>query len=212
MRLNRTFMISQMLRFRCNGISNLLIIFLLAAGTVFNFGWMPSALAATDCSAVTEIPQAEYEALIAFYNGTDGPNWSDSATNKWNTNNLPSIWAGVTVSDGHVTNLIRYSKNLSGYLPAELGNLTNLEALDLYYNQLSGSVPPELGNLTILYSLYLDKNQLSGTIPSELGNLKYLRYLHLSGNQLSGLIPPELENLTKLASLNLGNNYVTEYF
>jgi hypothetical protein len=33
-----------------------------------------SAFAQTtfDCSAVTEIPQAEYEALVALYNSTDG--------------------------------------------------------------------------------------------------------------------------------------------
>ena len=35
---------------------------------------------------------------------------------------------------------------LSGPVPPELGNLTNLTELALYWNELSGPIPPELGN------------------------------------------------------------------
>ena len=48
-------------------------------------------------------------------------------------------------------------------------------------NELSGEIPPELGNLTNLISLGLDENQLSGEIPPELGNLANLRDLNLAG-------------------------------
>ena len=41
-------------------------------------------------------------------------------------------------------------------------------------NQLSGTIPAELGNLTRLISLGLENNQLSGTIPAEIGNLTSL--------------------------------------
>jgi len=34
--------------------------------------WQPSALAETDCSAVTEIPKAQCETLIAIYDSTAG--------------------------------------------------------------------------------------------------------------------------------------------
>ena len=95
---------------------------------------------------------------------------------------------------------------LSGSIPPELGNLTNLQYLDLYCNQLSGSIPPELGNLANLQDLYLYSNQLSGSIPPELGNLANLQYLDLYVNQLSGSIPPELGNLANLQRLFLSSN------
>ena len=49
-------------------------------------------------------------------------------------------------------------------------------------NRLSGPLPAELGNLTNLQSLGLSDNQLSGPIPAELGNLTNLRYLDLLRN------------------------------
>ena len=65
----------------------------------------------------------------------------------------------------------------TGSIPPEIGCLTNLTDLFLFYNQLTGEIPPEIGNLTNLYSLYLHTNQLTGEIPSEIGNLTNLTYL-----------------------------------
>lgn len=45
-------------------------------------------------------------------------------------------------------------------LPSSLGNLTNLEGLDLSSNDFSGSLPAELVNLTCLRELYLENTQL----------------------------------------------------
>ncbi|MCP4110075.1 MAG: hypothetical protein GY749_31895 [Desulfobacteraceae bacterium] len=208
-KLNMAFMTALTAKFRCNRVSGVLIIFMLLAGIILNFGYLPSALAATDCAAVTEIPQAECEALVALFESTDGPNWSDSATNKWNTDNSPSGWAGVTVTAGHVTKISREAKNLNGSVPVELGNLTNLERLFLDGNQLSGPVPPELENLTNLEWLSLYANQLSGHVPSELGNLTNLKWLSLGNNQLSGPVPSELANLTNLKQLGLYNNQLS---
>ena len=39
---------------------------------------------------------------------------------------------------------------MTGPIPAELGNLTNLEHLFLGGNELTGPIPAELGNLTNL--------------------------------------------------------------
>ena len=160
------------------------------------------------CDDVTEIPQAECEALVALYNGTNGANWSNNSG--WLDTNTPCNWHGVTCSAGHVTRLsLGDDKQLSGSIPPELGNLTNLQALLLWNNQLSGSIPAELGNLTNLQYLDLDNNQLSGSIPPELGNLANLQELRLYNNQLSSSIPPELGNLADLKLLLLARNHLS---
>ena len=59
--------------------------------------------------------------------------------------------------------------------------------LALNNNQLSGPIPAELGQLGALKVLYLHNNQLSGPIPAELRQLGKLKFLLLQDNQqLSG--------------------------
>lgn len=162
----------------------------------------------TWCSAVTEVPQVECEALVALYDATDGANW----TNKfggWKTINTPCDWQGVTCSGGSVTELVLTQNNLAGPIPPKLDDLTYLQRLRLDFNQLTGDIPADLGNLTNLTELGLYENQLSGSIPPELGGLAYLTSLILSGNQLSGSIPSELTDLTKLQQLSLSYNQLT---
>ena len=107
------------------------------------------------------------DALVALYNATDGDNWQGK--DNWLTDHPMDTWFGVTAdSDGCVTQLVLERNQLSGKIPAELGNLSNLERLGLDGNQLSGEIPPELGNLGNLSSLFLDGNQLSGCISANL--------------------------------------------
>jgi len=164
----------------------------------------PLAQAATDCAAVTEIPSTECEALVALYNSTDGANWEYN--DGWNVTNAPCSWDGISCSDGHVSDISLPNKQLTGSIPAELGNLSNLSGLNLSNNQLTGSIPSELGNLSNLKELLISGNQLTGSIPSELGNLSNLERLDLDNNQLSGSIPSQLGNLSNLESLNLSSN------
>jgi len=110
-----------------------------------------------------------------------------------------------------------FSNQLSGSIPAELGNLVRLQKLSLHDNQLIGSIPSELGNLSNLTILSLGDNLLSGSIPSELGNLSLLTELSLKYNELCGNIPLSLMNLTKILepkpneepNLNLEDNHLT---
>ena len=145
------------------------------------------------------------EALVALYNATDGPNWTNNTN--WLSTAPLGDWYGVTTnSDGHVTTLNLSNNNLIGSIPAELGNLVNLDQLYLRLNALSGPIPAELGQLTNLRRLNLNYNALSGSIPIELGQLTNLQYLYLQGNALSGPIPIELGQLTNLQLMDLHNN------
>ena len=81
------------------------------------------------------------------------------------------------------------NNNLTGEIPSEIGNLTNLNSLDLSSNQLTGEIPPEIGNLiNLLNTLELQDNQLTGEIPSEICNLnvhmKRSKRIHVEDNQL----------------------------
>ncbi|QKQ73750.1 COR domain-containing protein [Nostoc sp. TCL240-02] len=99
-----------------------------------------------------------------------------------------------------VTELDLSGKGLTT-LPAEIGQLTDLQTLNLRSNQLS-SLPPEFGQLTNLQTLNLDSNRLS-SLPPEFGQLTNLQSLHLDLNQLSSL-PSEFFQLTNLQTLKLG--------
>ena len=77
----------------------------------------------------------------------------------------------------------------------ECYSIENNTQLHLGNNQLTGSIPPEIGNLTNLMCLGLHNNQLTGEIPSEIGNLTNLIGLQLSNNQLTGEIPESICNL-----------------
>ncbi len=99
--------------------------------------------------------------------------------------------------------------DLTGSIPAELGNLTNLMQLKLSRSSLTGNIPTELKNLTNLEQLLLDGNSLTGNIPTWLESLTSLKRLHLSNNRLSGEIPTELKHLTNLEQLSLDGNSLT---
>ena len=144
-------------------------------------------------------------ALVALYNATDGDNWTDNTN--WLSSEPIGEWYGVTTnSDGHVTSLKLAENNLSGKLPAELGDLSELQCLSLWGNSLTGSIPEELGDLANLTQLDLLGNGLDGSIPSSLGDLTGLERLHLAENDLSGSIPSSLGDLANLESLYLFRN------
>ncbi|GJP53282.1 hypothetical protein CLOM_g12454 [Closterium sp. NIES-68] len=95
---------------------------------------------------------------------------------------------------------------LSGSIPEAIGNLKQLQRLDLSYNRYSEPIPNSIGNLSNLEELYLDYNSLSGTIPASIANLARLRSLDLSVNRLAGIIPAALTTLTALSLFWVQNN------
>ena len=159
----------------------------------------------------SQIPASEYAALVDLYNSTHGTSWSfyPGYYPGW-PNPHAFSWSQVVVTGGRVTALwfgnAGSGFNLSGPIPSSLGNLTQLQYLELDGNPLSGSIPDSMGNLTSLLALSLAGSQLSGPIPSSFGNLTKLQTLYVSGTPLSGPIPSSLGNLTNLQSLVLVGN------
>jgi somatic embryogenesis receptor kinase 1 len=119
----------------------------------------------------------------------------------------PCTWFHVTCNpDNSVIRVDLGNAQLSGALVSQLGQLKNLQYLELYSNNISGTIPPELGNLTNLVSLDLYLNKFSGVIPDTLGQLLKLRFLRLNNNSLSSRIPRSLTNISTLQVLDLSNN------
>lgn len=147
-------------------------------------------------------------ALVTLYNATGGSDWTNSEN--WLTDKPLRDWHGVTTDEaGRVVGLVLLENNLTGPIPPEIMELTNLATLVLGRNNLSGPIPPELGSIASLRTLALYQNKLTGPVPPELGNLAVLGDLNLWGNGLSGPIPAELGNLASLWQLSLGVNELT---
>ena len=128
----------------------------------------PAAQSPTfDCGTVSEIPQTECQALVSLYDSTSGLSWTNNTG--WLTTNMPCTWYGVTCSPGHVTMLWLQSNHLSGTLPSEIGNLSELIELRAYSNTLSGGIT-DLIRLSKLSVIDLHANKLNRPIPPELGN------------------------------------------
>ncbi|CAN1235313.1 Somatic embryogenesis receptor kinase 1, partial [Linum perenne] len=119
----------------------------------------------------------------------------------------PCTWFHVTCNnDNSVIRVDLGNAALSGQLVPQLGQLKNLQYLELYSNNITGPIPSDLGNLTNLVSLDLYLNSFNGPIPASLGKLSKLRFLRLNNNSLTGPIPMSLTNISSLQVLDLSNN------
>ena len=184
-----------------------------AEGTATITASSGSAQGTAAITVANAVASSDRGILEAFYHATGGPNWGNS--DNWMTGAPLGDWHGVRAdASGRVVGLDLAYNDLTGPIPAELGNLANLAWLDLNGNELTGPIPAELGNLANLVALYIGGlgvggNELTGPIPAELGNLANLEGLNLADNELTGPIPAELGNLANLDGLNLGGNELT---
>ena len=161
--------------------------------------------------AVVAALSADGLSLLAFKSAvTEDPS---SALSSWSGADAdPCRWLGVTCvntssSDGlRVVGVAIAGKNLSGYIPSELGSLAFLRRLNLHGNRLSGTVPAALANATALRSLFLYDNRLTGPFPAALCGIPKLQNLDLSRNALMGALPPELGRCKQLERLLLAVN------
>ncbi|KAK3139620.1 hypothetical protein QOZ80_5AG0386330 [Eleusine coracana subsp. coracana] len=162
---------------------------------------------------------AEGLALLAFKQAaTSDPyralaRWSESDPD-------PCAWPGVTCANATsssttaargavvVVGLAVAGKNISGYIPSELGSLLFLRRLNLHSNRLTGAIPSSLSNASSLRSVYLYSNRLTGPLPAAAlcGGAPRLQNLDVSGNALSGPIPLDLRGCRSLQRLILARN------
>lgn len=158
----------------------------------------PSASAATLWSDVNAL-----HGLLQGWNATPvlPQNWTWGSDPCWNN------WIGVSCFQESVISLRLDQFGINGTLYPAIGQLKNLQSLDLRNNPgLTGSIPKEIGLLRQLYALDLSNCSLSGRIPRGLGNLRNASYIYLNRNQLGDEIPYTLGYLSKALEISLAQN------
>ena len=143
-----------------------------------------------------DVPQSEADALIWLYNNTTGASWTNKAG--WLIDTTVNNWYGVTVTGGHVTDLVLSSNNLNGNIGSWAVDdlpLTGATGLRLNTNaSLSGNIsgwtlPASLAHLR-LHSTSVSGDISGWTLPASLAYL-YLYSTSVSGD-ISGWTLPEI--------------------
>ncbi|KAJ0740042.1 putative leucine-rich repeat-containing, plant-type, leucine-rich repeat domain superfamily [Helianthus annuus] len=98
--------------------------------------------------------------------------------------------------------------DIAGFLPNEIGLLSDLALIHLNSNRFCGILPQTLSNLSLLYELDLSNNRFVGPFPSVVLSLPNLKYLDLRYNEFEGAMPPELFNKS-LDAIFINNNRLT---
>jgi Leucine-rich repeat (LRR) protein len=104
--------------------------------------------------------------------------------------------------------MLQMSQNkLSGSLPANLGQFTQLTNLSIDNNQFSGPLPSSMSALTNMLIFNCYKNSFTGALPDVSGWTR-LQQFTATYNQFTGTLP-SFSPQAPLASLSLGNNRFT---
>jgi hypothetical protein len=186
-------------------------------------------------TALADLERSEEQqaALVDLYHATDGDNWERN--DHWLDEDVSVCdWYGVECSEVGGQSLIHLalsSNNLSGSLPASLGDMPGLASLIVPNNELTGDLAMssdqyrELGMVDIrnnqiealeiapdaapkLGIIVASNNLLAGSFPTFLQGREQFGAVDLSHNLLSGDLPEWLADLN-LNRLLLGGNDFT---
>ncbi|KAK3206853.1 hypothetical protein Dsin_020899 [Dipteronia sinensis] len=131
-------------------------------------------------------------------------------------NELDGVIPNSISNASQLSHLSLHRNSFSGPVPTTLGELRNLQWLDLSSNQLTGE--PSTQELTLLSSLIncqhlkrlvLSDNPLDGTLPISIGNLSGIQLFSANNCKIKGNIPQGIGNLSNLTALALQNNELT---
>ncbi|KAI3683408.1 hypothetical protein L1987_83911 [Smallanthus sonchifolius] len=120
-------------------------------------------------------------------------------------------WDGITCDNSNrVTAINLASKSLTGTLPPEINQLSQLKTLAVQRNSLNGDLPT-LPNLTLLQQLILDSNNFTSIPPDFFSGLNNLQTFSISDNRdLSPWFLPEtLTQNSNLQSFQASNAKIT---
>ncbi|KAK6946171.1 Leucine-rich repeat [Dillenia turbinata] len=106
-----------------------------------------------------------------------------------------TVVAGIDLNHG----------DIAGYLPVELGLLSDIALLHINSNRFCGVVPKSFSKLRLLHELDISNNRFVGPFPKSVLSIPDLKYLDIRFNDFEGELPSELFDM-KLDALFLNNN------
>lgn len=174
------------------------------------------------------IVQSELDALIQFaqdlplgnplylnsprLSGATRP-WTDLTTNPGDpcVNRVMGIWC----INGRIAEFYSSDLNIQGPLPASIGNLTSLQAIEVNLQstkirRITGTIPCELGTLTQLVELRLPDNAFTTLIDAAQCWPPLLRGIDLRFNQITSL-PTVWSTYSTFRYIDVSENSITNY-
>ena len=125
--------------------------------------------------------------------------------------NYTGIYCARSIDNPHirvVATIDLNHANMAGFLPDELGLLSDLSLIHLNSNRFCGIIPSTFSNLSLLYELDLSNNRFVGPFPTVVLSLPVLNFLDIRFNEFEGPVPPELFS-KKLDAVFVNNNRFT---
>ncbi|KAM7491757.1 hypothetical protein LguiA_034678 [Lonicera macranthoides] len=137
--------------------------------------------------------------LNTFHDWTPSP----SSTKVW------CSWSGVKCDNktARITALDLSKRNLSGQIPANIRQLSDLTHLNISGNAFEGPLQPVIFELPNLKILDISRNYFNSTFPLNVSKLNQLTFLDAFSNSFTGPLPDEFTRLEFLENLNLGGSY-----
>ncbi|KAF8768874.1 hypothetical protein HU200_007438 [Digitaria exilis] len=148
----------------------------------------------------------DLKALEGFSNGLDGGGIGGWAFPNTTTDTASCCaWNGVTCDgSGRVVELDLHGQRLRGQLALSLGQLDQLQSLNLSDNSFRGAVPAAVFQLQRLQKLDLSYNELGGTLPENV-SFPLIELFNISFNNFSGSYPT-LRGSEQLVVFDAGYN------
>ncbi|KAM5566254.1 leucine-rich repeat extensin-like protein 3 [Rosa sericea] len=117
-------------------------------------------------------------------------NWVGS-----NVCNYTGVFCAEALDDPTIETVAGIDLNhadIAGYLPEELGHLSDIALFHVNSNRFCGTVPKSFSKLKLLHELDLSNNRFAGKFPLVVLQLPVLKYLDIRFNEFEGRIPKEL--------------------
>ena len=145
------------------------------------------------------VSQAEYDALMAFYVATDGPNWTNNTG--WGVDPNVAAWYGVTVAGGVVTRLDLSSNALAGDIGITIYDLTSITVINVNSNAITDG---DFSQNILLTQPWFASNSFTAF---DFSTNTLISNVSLGGNPLTS--NPDFTNNTAITTLRIANSDLT---
>jgi hypothetical protein len=158
----------------------------------------PIAYNDTDDGRTNELAEwrmTQRYALVTLFHATDRdasdrPYSNRSTAARWFENVDECTWNGIACNaDRQVSKVDWYGRKIVGYLPDDVGLLTDLVFFGISANQIRGTLPSTIGLWTDLSVFSVFETQVTGTIPDSVANWTNITEAYFYSNGLTGTMP-----------------------